>query len=90
MTAVHACPTIPPIDVDFPPAGPLRCLECGQVLKITCGNEGCPPPLGPRNQVAQGSIAARVYKPKTCLGCQDEFLPTGPRDTLCADCKAKR
>jgi hypothetical protein len=93
MTATHTCPTIPTIDPDFPPAGPLRCLNCGEELRITCGNEGCPPPLGPRNQVASRAgkpMGPRTYKPKPCAGCPKEFQPTGPRDTLCPDCKAKR
>lgn len=100
MTAVHPCPTVPPIDPQFPPTGALKCLGCGAELKITCGNEGCPPPLAPANQVGRGGVhrasrsgkpmAPRTYKRKPCAGCQNDFQPSGPRDTLCVDCKAKR
>ncbi len=93
----RVCPEIPEIDPQFPPAGPLKCAGCGNELRITCGNDGCPPPLGPRNQVGHGvhrgahagKGTPRTYKPKTCA-CGAEFTPTGPRDTACAACKAKR
>lgn len=90
MTA-HTCPSIP--EVVLPTNEPLRCTTCGVELRITCGNEGCPPPLPARNQVSSRAgvrVGQRTYQPKECVDCRQSFVPTGPRDVRCVECKAGR
>lgn len=73
------------------PSEPLKCLNCGGILRIVCDGPGnCPPPLGPKNQVRAGSMQARVYDSKPCRRCLRPFQPTGPNSRFCRqpDCKA--